>query len=607
MVKPEIPKEKLTEIKGALHVSWRMLKIVWQIDPKLFIGAFVSTIIPGIVPFINIYIYKLIIDFVVAAASSGTYNISSLYPLIALRILTYFIQDAAYKTEEFVARLYWTKVPIFLNQLFLKKLTSLDMQYFEDDKFSDKMEKVRDSINYRPQQLIENLFFSFQSAIQFLIALVALIKLNWLFIILILAVTIPEFINQSIYSKQGWNIWSVNSPFRKRFIYLMHILQGPRDFKEVKLYRLAGKLLLELKSIQEKFYFDNKKISQKYYGTSLAFNVLSALIFVGVEVFVIFQALARKVTVGDISFYTGVVSNFQNGLGGFLRNINQIFENSLYVKSIFDIIDAEPILKQAEHPVALRFKNAPKIEFKNVTFAYPDTKQKILRDFSLVINPGEKIAFVGENGAGKTTVIKLLARFYDVSEGEILINGKNIKDINIASWYDRFGVLFQDFNKYEHSVKENIHFGNVNQRMVVKNVIEAATSSGAHAMISKFDKGYDQMLGKMFEGGVELSGGQWQKIALSRAFYRNAPVLVLDEPTASIDAKAESEIFSRVEKLSKNKTVIIISHRFSTVRNADKIYVLDKGKIIEGGTHEQLMKLGGQYFTMFSLQAKGYQ
>lgn len=214
---------------------------------------------------------------------------------------------------------------------------------------------------------------------------------------------------------------------------------------------------------------------------------------------------------------------------------------------------------------------------------------------------------MGENGAGKTTVIKLLARFYDVSSGEILINGKNIKDIDIASWYDRFGVLFQDFNKYEHKVSENIHFGQVNQKMIIKNVIEAAKSSGAHLMISKFDKGYDQMLGKMFEGGVELSGGQWQKIALSRAFYRNAPVLVLDEPTASIDAKAESEIFNRVEKLSKNKTVIIISHRFSTVRNADKIYVLDKGKIVENGTHEQLMKLGGQYFTMFSLQAKGYK
>lgn len=603
----KIPEEKIKALKETLHVSWRMLKIVWQIDYKLFMGAFVSTIIPGIIPFINIYIYKLVIDFVVAAVANGTYDLNALYPLIIFRILTYFIQDASFRTQEFVERLYWTKVPIFLNQLFLKKLTSLDVQYLEDDKFRDKMEKARESIGHRPQQLIENLFFSFQSAIQFLIALIALVNLNWLFIILIVAVTIPEFINQSVYSKLSWGIWSDNSPFRKRFDYLMHILQGPREFKEVKLYRLATNLLLELKSIQEKFYFDNKKLSQKYYGTSLFFNVLSALVFVGVEVFVIFQALARKVTVGDINFYTGVVYNFQNGLGGFLRNINRIFENSLYLKSIFEVIDAEPIVKQIEYPGVLRFKNAPKIEFKNVSFAYPGSKEKILKDFSLVINTGEKIAFVGENGAGKTTVIKLLARFYDVSSGEILINGKNIKDIDIASWYDRFGVLFQDFNKYEHKVSENIHFGQVNQRMIIKNVIEAAKSSGAHPMISKFDKGYDQVLGKMFEGGVELSGGQWQKIALSRAFYRNAPVLVLDEPTASIDAKAESEIFNRVEKLSKNKTVIIISHRFSTVRNADKIYVLDKGKITESGTHEQLMKLNGQYATMFNLQAKGYK
>jgi ATP-binding cassette, subfamily B, bacterial len=238
---------------------------------------------------------------------------------------------------------------------------------------------------------------------------------------------------------------------------------------------------------------------------------------------------------------------------------------------------------------------------------YPGASNKILNKFSITINPGDKIALVGENGAGKSTIIKLLARFYDVSAGEILLDGTNIKDVNLESWYRYLGVLMQDFNKYEDPVKDNIYFGKVNEHYSLQEIITASNLAGSHSMINKLDKGYEQMLGRMFEGGIELSGGQWQKIALARAFFRNAPVLVLDEPTASIDAKAESEIFSRVEKLSKDKTVIIISHRFSTVRNADKIYVIENGKISEEGTHEELLKLNGQYAMMFKLQAKGYQ
>jgi ATP-binding cassette subfamily B protein len=214
---------------------------------------------------------------------------------------------------------------------------------------------------------------------------------------------------------------------------------------------------------------------------------------------------------------------------------------------------------------------------------------------------------VGQNGAGKSTIIKLLLRFYDVTEGEILINGTNIKDLDLGEWYKAIGVLFQDFNRYEDTVKENIGLGRVYEAIDLKDITAAASSAGAHPMIAKFEKGYEQMLGRVFDEGIELSGGQWQKIALARAFLRNAPVLVLDEPTASIDAKSEAEIFSKVEKLEKDKTVIIISHRFSTVRNADKIYVINGGKIIESGSHEELLNFDGEYAAMFKLQAKGYR
>lgn len=607
MISDKVSAEKLSQIRETINTSRRMVALVWSIDKWLFSGAIVATIIPAIIPFINIYIYKLVIDLVVEVVGGASLDASRLYFLVGLRVLTYFIQEVALRTQDYLERLLWTKVPIQLNHIVFKKISSLDIQYFEDSNFKDLLEKVRDSYAWKPQQLVEHILYSAQSFVQVAIAFATIAHLNLFLVILVASVAVPEFINQTVQSKLSWGVWSSNTPHRKRFWYISGLLQHFWTIKEVKLFRLAGKFLEELRDIQTKFYIDTARLAKRSYSLNLVFNALSTAVFIGVEVFVIFEALARRITIGDINFYTGVVSNFQNGLGGLFRNMNGVFENSLYVKSIFEVLDTKPIIPLKEKAIKVNFKKAPRIEFRDVDFAYPATSKKILKGFSLTIEPGEKIAFVGENGAGKTTIIKLLTRFYDIDKGEILIDGVNIKDLDLDSWYDNFGVLFQDFNKYEHTAKENIYFGKVQGPMDLKKIVEAAVSSGANQMIREFDKGYEQMLGRTFEEGMELSGGQWQKIALARAFFRNAPVLVLDEPTASIDAKAESEIFNRVEKLSKDKTVIIISHRFSTVRNADKIYVVDNGKIVESGTHQQLMKIDGQYTTLFKLQAKGYQ
>ena len=604
----KVKTEKINQIKESVWVSYRLLKLVWGVDKRLFLGTLISTAIPAIIPFINIYIYKLVIDLVVKSiTSSQPPDYSYLYSLIALRMITYFTQEAVFRTQAFVERLFWTKVPITLNELVYKKTSSLDIQYFEDSHFKDLLEKVRDAAAWRPQELVMHLFMGLQSFIQVIIATVAIAKLNPFLMILVISVSVPEFIIQTRYSKLSYGIWSSNSPYRKRFWYLAGLLQHYYTIKEVKIFKLAKNFMAEIRNIQEKYYKENAKLAKENYFLNLVFNVLSTLVFVGVEVFVILEALARRISVGDISFYTGVVMNFQSGLGGLFRNMNGIFDNSLYVKSIFEVLDAENVIQEIENPIKTNYRKTPKIEFKDVDFSYPNTGKRILKNFNLTILPGEKIALVGENGAGKTTLIKLLSRFYDVSSGEILIDGENIKNLDLESWYKCLGVLFQDFNKYEHTVTENISFGKAYEEVDIKEVVNAATSAGAHEIIEKLDKGYEQMLGKTFEGGLELSGGQWQKIALSRAFLRNAPVLVLDEPTAAIDAKAESEIFNRVEKLAKDKTVIIISHRFSTVRNADKIYVIDKGQIIEEGNHKQLMRLNGQYAILFKLQAKGYQ
>ncbi len=591
-----------------VKTTWRLVRFIWNVDAKLLIGLLIGIIIPGIIPFINIYIYKLIID-VIVQMSSGAIpaDFTRLYPLIGLRVVTFFALDAAFRLQMLMERLMWTKVPIEMNHVISKKISSLDVHHFEDDKFQDLLEKVKDSYNFRPQRLIGNLMFGIQSLVSLSIAFVALFHLNPIFIPFILLASVPEFITRTLYSKLAYGIWDAETPVRKKYYYLSRILQSQREVKEIRLFTLANKFLTEVKRLQTDFYKENKKLTIRVFRSGLGTDALSTLIFVSIEFYVVFLALSRKVTIGDISFYTGVVQNFQNSLNGLMRNVNEVFDSSLYVESLFQVLDVEPVIKNKPDAQIAQFEQPPVIEFKNVDFKYPGSDNKILDNFSLTINPGDKVAFVGENGAGKSTIVKLLVRFYDVDAGEILINGTNIKEFELDSWYKHVGVLFQDFNRYDYTAKDNIHFGNIDRPEEIDDIIYASRQAGADDMIQKYAKGYDQMLGKLFSEGMELSGGQWQKIALARAFFRNAPILVLDEPTSAIDAKGEAEIFERVEKLSKDKTVIIISHRFSTVRNADKIFVLDKGQIKESGSHHELMKKDGQYAKLFKLQAKGYQ
>ena len=600
-------KLRIEQIKETSRISWRLLKLVWQIDKILLSVTAVATLIPGILPYVNFYIYKLIIDLVAAGVGGQPFDYHRFYFLIAIRVVSYFAQGISTLTQDLIERLLWMKIPIYLNKLILAKTSSLDVAYYENSEFRDLLEKVRDSYSMRPQNLLSYILFAGQSFVQFAIAFVAIAQLNYVLCLLILLVAIPEFFNQAYMSKLSWGVWSWNSPLRKRFWYLGSLLTESQFVKEVKLFSLAKRFIDEVSELQSKFYDDNKKVITKSYKFNIFFNLMSTSIFIGTEMFVVLKTLAKQRTIGDISFYTGVVMNFQNGLSGLIQNVTRIFDNSLYVKSIFDLLDTQPLIKEIHNPKHIDFTKPPKIEFRNVTFAYPGTNRKILDNFSLVINPGEKIALVGENGAGKSTIIKLMVRFYEVTEGDILINDISIKELAFEDLYRSFGILFQDFNRYEHTLGENIYFGKAYEEYNHEHIEKAAYDSGAVDVVKKLDKGYEQMLGKTFEGGIDLSGGQWQKVALGRAFLRSAPILILDEPTAAIDAKAEAQIFEKVEKLSKDKTVIIISHRFSTVRNAQKIYVIDNGDIKESGSHKQLMDVDGQYAKLFKLQAKGYQ
>ncbi len=603
----KFPIKKLSEFRTTIKSSKRLLGLLWNIDKWLFTGNLISVSVPAIIPFVNAYIYKLIIDLIIAGVGSTDFDYQQLFWLIAMRVGTLFIQDAAFSAQNYFEMLLWTKFPVHLYQAVLTKLSDLDVQYFEDSSFKDRLEKVREAYAWRPLNMLSHLFYSFQGVLQVLIALVAIATLNWFLIFLILLVAIPTFVNQTHYAKITWGVWQDNSPYRKKFWYLSDLIQGGQSVKEIKIFQMAPKFLSELTNIYNKFVKDNAKVAKKQLRTNILFNMLGTGVYIGIEIFIILAAVAKRISIGDITYFTAVVSNFQNGVNGLFRNTSQLFDQSLYVQEMFEVLDIKSKITQPANAVKIDIHEGPKIEFRNVSFIYPGAGEKILNDFSLTIEPGQKIAFVGENGAGKTTIVKLLARFYDVNEGEILVNGINLKELDLPTWYKTLGVLFQDFIRYEYPFHENIYFGKIFEPENIEEIKHAAKLAGADTVASQLPKGYDQMLGKTFEGGIDLSAGQWQKVALARGFLRDAPILILDEPTAAIDAKAEAEIFDRVERLSKDKTVIIISHRFSTVRNADKIYVIEKGKIKEDGSHEQLMRENGTYATLFNLQAKGYK
>lgn len=596
----------LHRTRDAYRVSRRLLGMIWAMDRRLFLAAFAAVFVPAVVPFVNAYIYKLIIDVVIESLAGSAAETRELVLLLIARVVTYFIQDAAFSTQTYVERLLWTKFPIYFQERLFTRIAQLDIATFEDPAFRDRLQQMQESL-YRPQNLITNILFGFQSLVQFLLAFSAILFLNWVLVLLVIFIAVPEFLYRMYEDKASWAIWAWHSPRKKRYSYLTHLLQDAQSVKELRIFRLAPLFVQETRQVQEEFYQENKKLSKRAYFFQLLFNGLSTALLVGIEAYVIFLAFTRRLTVGDISFYTQVVGNFQNGLGGLLRNINNVFDASLYVKSIFEVMDAQEVVTSPPGAVHLHLTSPPSIAFDRVTFRYPGTEHAVLHDFSLEIAPGENVAFVGENGAGKTTIIKLLARFYDPSEGRILINGADLRTLDLEDWHRHLAVLFQDFNRYEDTVKQNIYYGNVRGALRMSDIERAAADAGAASVVASLEKGYDQMLGRMFASGEELSVGQWQKVSLARAYFRNAPVLILDEPTAAIDAKAEAEIFERVEKLSAGKTVVLISHRFSTVRMADRIVVVNEGQLLEQGSHEELMAKRGLYAELFSLQARGYQ
>jgi ATP-binding cassette subfamily B protein len=488
----------------------------------------------------------------------------------------------------------------------MRKAASLDLQQFEDSEFYDKLERARRQTTGRVV-LMSLVLSQFQDTITIIFLAGGLVVFEpWLIVLLIVAV-LPSFLSEAYFSKSGYSLVKSWTPERRELDYLRYVGASDTAAKEVKIFGLADFLTRRFSALADKYYQANKKLAVKktIWGTVL--HTLSDIAYYGAYVLIIIRTVAGFLTVGDLTFLSGSFNRLRIQLQNILSRFTRITESALYLQDYFDFMEIEPRITDKQGAKSFPKKIMKGFQFDNVGFKYPNSDIWAVRHISFLLPAGEKLALVGENGAGKTTLVKLLARMYDPTEGRILLDGIDIKEYKLDDLRKNIGVIFQDFVKFYFTAGENIAVGNIVQQGEQSIIETSAKKSLASSVIDRLPGKYDQMLGRRFESGVELSGGEWQKIALARAYMRDAQLLILDEPTAALDARAEYEAFKRFAELTEGKTAVLISHRFSTVRMASRILVLKHGLLEEIGTHQELLENNGLYAELFSLQAAGYR
>lgn len=499
----------------------------------------------------------------------------------------------------------WRDYHIYFHEEFTHKVDNIDLQTFEDSKFLDTLQNSQD--------IHKAVIDTFQASVMLyrhiLMGTISLISVSFLSPVIPIVVGLLTFLNIRInhkYYEKRQKLDREATPSRRMRSQLFNYFFNPAAIIEMRIYELQNVFRQRYGDLDRSIHAKFMKLNTDYLPIRIIASLLEGVLSdLGARLYVFFLTVTRKITLGQFAFFVSQIGSFTSSLHRVGEGIDTLNESMHRMKYYLEFLEVKPVLPILPAPKDL--SSGVEIELKHVDFCYPGTDIKVLDDFSLKINKGETVALIGLNGAGKTTIIKLILRFYDPQRGEILINGINVKDIDIADFYQKVGFMAQNYMTYELSVADNVTFGRYNKRADEKDIKEALKKASAWDFVNSYPEGMNQMLGRKFANSIQPSIGQWQKIGLARSFYRDPELLILDEPTSSIDAKAEAEIFEKVENISNEKTVIIISHRFSTVRKADKIYLIEAGNIKEHGTHDELMKHNGQYAQLFELQAKGYK
>lgn len=587
-------------------------RLFWEASPRLAVTLMLLTLVAAVLPAGIAWVGKLIVDGVVAAQGQPgdavlRHRVLGLVGLeLGLMVASMAVERGLGLTRELMR----AHLGNLLNERILHKALRLELRHFEDSDTYDKMQNARREANSRPLSLVMQSFTVVRNAITLSTYAVLLVSLSPLSLGVLVLASIPAFIAEARLAAAGFRLYSWRAPEGRKLNYLEWILTRDSHVKEVKLFGLGPLVLGRYRALFTKFFDEDRALAMKRMGWGLGLGLVSLGAFYGCYLFMANRAALGLLTLGDLVLYLSVFRQGQASFSGILTSVGSMYEDALFMSNLFTYLE---IPTEGEKPRALPVRSPPRgrgnaIELRDVSFRYPGKDAWALRRVTLTLEPGRKLALVGENGAGKSTLVKLLLRLYEPTEGEILYGGVNIQDMDVEDLRSRFGAVFQDFVRYQFNVAENIGLGHVPALEDRARIIRAAEQGGASAVIAALPHQYDTMLGGWFEKGQELSGGQWQKLAVARAFMReDAEVLILDEPTASIDAESEHALFERFQELAADRIAIVISHRFSTVRMADRIAVLHDGRVEELGSHEELMKQGGRYAHLFNLQARGYR
>lgn len=611
-----MPRRKLNSLKeknktnfkssfNALSFIPRFFKEIWNINKGLFIISAICRLIAALLPVVILWIGKEIVDEILLQIELSNPDYTQLWTYVAVEFGLILLSELFGRAISLTDGLLGDEYNIATSVKIIKKTNQINISQLEDPDYYDKLERARTQTTGRVG-LLSNVLAQAQSIITITSLIVGLIYFEPLLIILLVLSIIPAFINEIKFSQQQYSLARSWTSERRELDYLRFIGANNKTAKEIKLFGLTDFVVNRFKNLSNSYYLLNRKLSIRRASLGFLFNVLGTVAYYGAYVFIIFRVLTGVITLGELTFLSGSFNRLMKNLQDFFARFTRISESALYLKDYFDFIDME-VEDQSQETIPLPKSIEIGFEFRNVRFAYPESNSEVLKGVNFTLKAGEKMAFVGQNGAGKTTLIKLMLRFYEPTSGEILLDGININQFNKAEYQEYFGVIFQDFFRYEFTLRENIAIGHIDEVENLEKIKTAAQLSLANEVVGDLEFGYEQQLGRRFSNGVELSGGQWQKVALARAYMKNAKVMILDEPTSALDAKAESEVFTRFIGLTTSKTSIIISHRFSTVRQADKIVVLKEGKILEVGTHIELMQNKLLYSELFTLQAEGYK
>ena len=602
---------------GALRNLPPFLKLIWSTSPVLTGSDLFLRLLRALLPVATLYVGKLIIDEVIRLAGSGTvpdelsaWVASGLFDrlgvLLLIELTLAILADVLGRVVSLIDSLLSERVTNVTSTQVMEHAATLDLEDFEDSELQDRLERARRQTTGR-MTLMTQVFGQAQDVVTIISFSAGLIVYApWLIVLLLIAL-VPAFLGEAHFNAQSYSLDYRRTPERRELDYLRQTGASVETAKEVKIFGLNSFLLDRYRYLAARIYETNRALAKRRAMWGAALTAVGTLGYYIAYAFIAWRTLRGEFTIGDLTFLSGAFRRLRNLLEGLLISFSQVAGQALYLDDLFSFFEIEPEIVSPENPRPFPTPISEGFKFENVGFRYPGAERWAVRNLDFTLHAGEVLALVGENGAGKTTLVKLLARLYDPDEGRILLDGHDLREFHLGELRSNIGVIFQDFVRYQMTAAENIAVGRIEAREDRPRIVAAAQRSMADEVINRLPAKYDQVIGKRFRTGVELSGGEWQKLAIGRAYMRDAQLLILDEPTAALDARAEFEVFQRFKELSQGKTAVLISHRFSSVRMADRILVLAEGQLEAAGTHEELLTQSRRYAELFELQAAGYR